>query len=356
VGQRKKSLTKNVTLAIDEKPLSYRYAVQVRRKEGAAMTTTTTWTDRYLSAILKGIPVDQRSAVDAELRQAIDTSVSERMAQGEDPQTAEQIVLRGLGDPMRVSATYSGRSLSLIGPNFYPEYIRLLRLLVSIVVPIVTVVVGIMTALSGESLWSVVLAAVGSGFMVGIQIAFWVTLVFAVLDRRTTDGSAVTSEWDLDDLPELTDNRIGLGDTLASITGLSLLVLFLLWQPTYQESLDPGGPAIPILNPELSTLWIPVLIVILLASITLELIKYRAGRWNVPLAVVNTLLSFSFAFSAIFIISSDQLLNPEFTAVITAGAFGTFVDLFPTIIAWVIAVVAIFDVTEGWWKALRGRA
>ena len=319
------------------------------------MTTTTTWTDRYITAVLKGIPEEQRADVNVKLRQLIDTSVLERMSLGEDPGTAERVVLRELGDPMRVSATYSGRSLSLIGPRFYPEYIRLLKLLVSIVVPIVTVVVGITTALTGESVWSVVLAALGSGFMVGIQVAFWITLVFAVIDRRTTDDSSVASEWDFDDLPEITENRIGLGDTLASITGLSLLVLFLLWQPTYQESFDPGGPSIPILNPALSTLWIPILIVILLASITLELIKYRTGKWTIPLAAVNSLLSLSFAFSAIFIIASDQLLNTEFTAAITAGEFGTFIDLIPTIIAWVIAVVTAFDVTEGWWKALRGR-
>lgn len=318
------------------------------------MTTTTTWTDRYITAVLKGIPEEQRADVNVKLRQLIDTSVLERMSLGEDPGTAERLVLRELGDPMRVSATYSGRSLSLIGPRFYPEYIRLLKLLVSIVVPIVTVVVGITTALTGESVWSVVLAALGSGFMVGIQVAFWITLVFAVIDRRTTDDSSVASEWDFDDLPEITENRIGLGDTLASITGLSLLVLFLLWQPTYQESFDPGGPSIPILNPALSTLWIPILIVILLASITLELIKYRTGKWTIPLAAVNSLLSLSFAFSAIFIIASDQLLNSEFTAAITAGEFGTFIDLIPTIIAWVIAVVTAFDVTEGWWKALRG--
>lgn len=318
------------------------------------MTTTTTWTDRYLTAVLKGIPEEQRADVDVKLRQLIDTSVLEQMSRGEDPETAERLVLRELGDPMRVSATYSGRSLSLIGPRFYPEYIRLLKLLVSIVVPIVTVVVGITTALTGESVWSVVLAALGSGFMVGIQVAFWITLVFAVVDRRTTNSSSVTSEWDFDDLPEITENRIGLGDTLASITALSLLVLFLLWQPTYQESFDPGGPSIPILNPALSTLWIPILIVILLASITLELIKYRAGRWTIPLAAVNSLLSLSFAFSAIFIIASDQLLNSEFMAAITAGDLGTFIDLIPTMIAWVIVVVTAFDVTEGWWKALRG--
>lgn len=323
-------------------------------KEDVTMTTTTSWTDRYLTAVLKGIPVDKRADVGVKLRHEIDSSVLQRLSRGEDPESAERLVLRDLGDPMRVSATYSGRSLFLIGPTFYPEYIRLLRLLLSIVVPIVTVVVGFTSALSGESVWGVALSAVGSGFMVGIQIAFWVTLVFAVIDRRTNDSSSVTSEWELDDLPEVSVNRIGLGDTLASITGLSLLVLFLAWQPGYQESFDPGGPSIPVLNPELSTLWIPVLIVILLASITLELIKYRTGKWTVPLAAVNSLLSLAFAFSAIYIISSDQLLNSEFTAAVAAGAFGEFVDFIPTIIAWVIAVVTAFDVTEGWWKALRG--
>jgi hypothetical protein len=333
---------------------------QARGKEDAAMTTTTAWTDRYLAAVLKGIPADQRANVNVELRQEIETSVLQRTARGEDPESAERLVLHELGDPMRVSATYSGRSLSLIGPTFYPEYIRLLRLLLSIVVPIVTIVLGFTTALSGENVWGVVLTAVGSGFMVGIQVAFWVTLVFAVIDRRSTDSPSVTfeltSDWDFDDLPKINVNRIGLGDTLASITGLALLVLFLLWQPTYQESFDPGGASIPILNPELSTLWIPILIVILLASITLELIKYRVGRWTIPLAAVNSLLSLSFAISAIYIIASDQLLNSEFLVAITAGGFAGFVDLIPTMIAWLIAVVTIFDVTEGWWKALRGRA
>lgn len=322
------------------------------------MKTTTLLTDRYITAVLKGVPADQRADLDIELRQTIDKSMADRVAHGEDPEVAEQSVLRELGDPMRLSAKHSGRSLSLIGPTFYPDYIRLLRLLLSIVVPIVTLVVGFASVLSGDGLWDVFLAAVGSGFSVGIQIAFWVTLVFAVLDRRTrttTDRSSVTSEWDLDDLPEITVNRIGLGDTLASITGQSLLVLLLLWQPTYQESLDQGGPAIPILNPALSTLWIPLLIIILLASITLELVKYRTGRWTVTLAAINSLLTLLFASAAVFLIASDQLLSTDFKGIMTASEFGPSVDLISTLLAWVIVAVCIFDVAEGWWKTLRGR-
>ena len=57
------------------------------------MTTTTTWTDRYITAVLKGIPEEQRADVNGKLRQLIDRSVLERMSLGEDPGTAERVVL-----------------------------------------------------------------------------------------------------------------------------------------------------------------------------------------------------------------------------------------------------------------------
>lgn len=312
-------------------------------------------TDRYLDAVTRGVPQNQREDVEARLRQTIDASVDARVAQGESRAGAERVVLREMGDPIRVAAERSGRSLSLIGPLYYPAYIRLLKLLLSIVVPVVAIVVGTTTALAGADLWNVLLSAVGTGFAVGVQLTFWITLVFAVIERRATDPSSVTSDWDLDDLPESFDNRIGLGDTLASITGLTLLTLLLIWQPGYQETWELGGDATPILNPELSTVWIPVLIVVLLASITLEIVTYNVGQWTIPLAVSNTVLSLAFAVSVIYIISSDQLLNPDFVAELSTGGFEAFITLVPTLIAWVVAVAAAFDITEGWWKAVRGR-
>lgn len=316
-------------------------------------TTKASMTDRYVVAALKGVHADQRQDVAAELRGSIADAVDDRMAQGEAPDAAERAVLLGLGDPTRLAAEYSGRPLYLIGPAFYPDYIRLLGLLVSIVVPIVAIVVGAATALAGASPWDVLAAAVGSAFSVGIQLAFWVTLVFALIDRSGATPRTSTSDWDLDDLPELPDRRIGLGETVASVTGLSLLIWFLLWQPGYQESFDAGGPSIPILAPALSTFWIPALVAVLLASIVLELVKYRRGHWTVPLAVVNTVLSLAFAIPALWLIATDQLLNPEFLDAVATGEFASLADLMPTVAAWVIAVVCVIDIAEGWWKAAR---
>ena len=316
-------------------------------------TTKSSMTDRYVAAALRGVRADQRADVAAELRGSIADAVDAHMAQGETPEAAERAVLVDLGDPTRLAADYSGRPLYLIGPAFYPDYIRLLKLLVAIVVPIVAVVVGAAASIAGAGLWNALLSAVGSAFSVGIQLAFWVTLVFALIDRGGAKPRAAFPEWDLDDLPDLPDRRIGLGETVASVTGLSLLIWFLVWQPGYQETFAAGGPSIPILDPALSTFWIPALVVVLLASIALEIVTYRHGRWTIPLAAVNTVLSLAFALPALWLISTDQLLNPDFLAAVATGELASLVDLVPALVAWIIAVVSVIDIAEGWWKALR---
>lgn len=314
---------------------------------------TVSLTDRYVAAALSGVNEDQRADVAAELRVSIADAIDARTQHGEADDDAERGVLTELGDPMRLASEYSGRPLYLIGPAFYPDYFRLLRLLLSIVIPIVTLVVGASSILAGSSIWQVLLSAIGTAFSVGVQLAFWVTLVFALIERSGARPRARSSDWDLDDLPEVTDRRIGLGETVATIAGLSLLIWFLVWQPGYQTTLNAGSPSIPILDPDLSPFWIPFIVAVLLGSIALEIAKYRKGRWTIPLAAVNTVLSLAFAVPAVWLLSTDRLLNPAFVASVTTGEFASVVDLALVSITWLIVIVTVFDITEGWWKALR---
>ncbi|MBK9739006.1 MAG: hypothetical protein IPO93_05755 [Actinobacteria bacterium] len=316
-------------------------------------TTSESMTDRYVAAALKGVPEDQRTDVSAELRGSIADAVDARIDRGEGADVAERAVLTELGDPTRLAAEYAGRPLYLIGPAFYPDYARLLKVLLSIVVPVIAVVVGAATAMSGDDPWQVLISAASSAFSVGVQLAFWVTLVFALLERGGVQPRRSASSWDVSDLPALPDRRVGLGETIASIAGLALLIWFLIWQPGYRASLDQATAAVPILDPALSTFWIPFLVTVLLASITLEIVKYRKGRWTVPLAALNTVLSLAFAAPAIWLTTSAQLFNPAFLAATSGEALLSLVDLLPTLIAWIIAVVCVADITEGWWKALR---
>lgn len=320
------------------------------------MTTTThsSLTDRYVAAVLHGIRDEQRAEVAAALRDSIGKAVDARVAGGEAPGDAERAVLTEFGDPMRVSAARSGRELHLIGPAVYPDYVRLLRLLLAIIVPIVGVAVGMATAVAGADPWDVVAAGFGAAFSVAVQVAFWVTLVFAIIERSGSKPH-VPAMWDLGDLPEASDRRISLGSTVGSIVGLGVLIWFLLWQPTYQESFDPGGPTIPILDPALSQFWIPFLVAVLLASIGLEIVKYLRGHWTLLLAAVNTVLSLAFAIPAIWLLRTEQFFDPAFLSAITIDEVASTVDALPTLIVWIIVIVSVVDITEGWWKATRSR-
>ena len=312
-------------------------------------------TDRYVAAVLAGVPAERRPEIEAKVRDAVGRGVASRTAAGLGAEEAERAALTDLGDPMRVSAAYTGRGLHLIGPAVYPDYVRLLRLLLVTVVPVVGIVVGAVTALSGADLWTILTAGIGTAFTVGVQVAFWVTVVFAVIDRRAGKARESASTWDLDDLPELPRDRISLGGTIASVAGLSVLAWFLLWQPGYQETFDPGGPSIPILDPALDAFWIPFLVGVVLASIALEVALYLVGRWTVALALVNTALSLAFAIPVVWLASTDQLLNPEFLAAIEVEGVSSVVSGVPVLIAWLIVVVSVLDIGDGWWKALKHR-
>ena len=162
--------------------------------------------------------------------------------------------------------------------------------------------------------------------------------------------------WDLDDLPEPPSRGVSLGGTIGSVVGLTLLAWFLIWQPGYQESFDPGGPSIPILDPALESFWIPFLVVVVMASIVLEIAVYLKGRWTWLLATVNTVLSLAFAIPVVWLASTDQLLNPAVVSAVTVEGVASVVSAVPVLIAWLIVAVSVIDIADSWWKALRHSA
>ncbi|MFD2348139.1 hypothetical protein ACFSTC_00180 [Nonomuraea ferruginea] len=143
----------------------------------------TTLTDRYVAEALRGIPEGQRRDIELELRSSIADAVEVRLRTGEDESRAEVEALAALGDPARLAAEYAGWPLHLIGPALYLSYTRLLKTLLTTAVPLVFLgasVVGFARGgPAGRALWE----ATGTALTVAMHVAFWVTLVFAAVQR-----------------------------------------------------------------------------------------------------------------------------------------------------------------------------
>lgn len=116
-----------------------------------------TLTDRYVHEVVRRIPANQRDDVADELRATITDTVEARDVEGTE--SAERDVLTEMGDPTRLAARYADRPLALIGAELYPQYVRLLKVLLLTVLPIVTAVSVAVSLFEDDSIGS----AIGDG-------------------------------------------------------------------------------------------------------------------------------------------------------------------------------------------------
>lgn len=309
-------------------------------------------TDRYLAATLRAVPAPRRADIATELRAAIADMIDDRTGGGQDPDAAEREVLTELGHPERLAARYADRRLQLIGPTYYLVWQRVLRLLLTTVPGVVGVVVGVLKATVGDEPGAAIGAGINAAFQTAVQIAFWVTVSFAVLER--TDTSLNLPEWNVDQLPEGPVERdVRLTDTCASVAMLLLTLAFLPWQQLQSWVTDTDGDRIPLLDPALWRSWLPFLAAVLVASLVLEIAKYRTGRWTWPLVAVNAALDLAFLAPVAGLLLADRLLNPDLVRRFAWLREGGHLDTVARVAVVVLVAITVWDVVESIVKARR---
>ncbi len=315
------------------------------------MTTTDDLTTRYVRRAVDAVPEGRRADIGAELRSSIDDMVSERVASGDSPDAAERDVLNELGDPAILADRYSGRPAYLIGPRHYRVWRETLVRLLITVPPILALIVIATGILDGDGFGATVGSAFGTGVTAALHVAVWTTLAYAVIDRRR--HTPREHPWTVDRLPAVTPTRgITVGET---VTGIALAVVTagLLIGQHFLSGVTRDGERLPVLNPDLWSGWLPVLLAVLVGHAVFEIVKHRVGRWTLRLAIGNALLDAALAVPIIWLLVTDRLFNPAYLDAVGAGA--TTIDRATTAIAVVIALVIVWDVGEAFVKALRRR-
>lgn len=316
------------------------------------MNTTTQLTERYIYAVTRSLPEGQRADIEKELRASIVDAIEPRIEAGEDPAAAERATLTELGDPMRLASGYADRPTWLIGPRYYFDWLRLVRVLFALILPITFVAVFIVGFTQGG-----VGQAFGSAFSVSItaavHLAFWPTLIFAILER--TGDTREYKTWSLDSLPQLPDTARGRGYGLREFIPAVVFLLFfagaLVWQQFFSVFTDGSGRPIPLLNPELWSFWLPYALGIIALELVFAVGLYAAKRWTWPMAILNVLLNLAFAIPAVWLLLTHQLWNVEYFA-----QFG-WVDVAANWIdpasAVAVVLVAGGDIVDGFVRTVR---
>lgn len=310
-----------------------------------------TLTERYLHAVTRTLDADTAADVRAELIAAIDDALDARRELGETPAAAERAVLTELGDPGILAAGYADRRLQLIGPRYYPLWRRLLRLLLAIVPASVGGAVALGAAIEGAGVGAIAAQAITAALSTAVHVCFWLTLVFAILERTGTDLGA---GWDVDQLPELPTTQPVRGEARGSLIFLAVCAVALLWDRLIGFVFIDGA-AIPVLAPELWPLSGGAFLLLVVFEAMLEIAVVRRGAWTLTHAVVNTVIALVALSLALTLLTRGLLVNPQFVAALfTAnGVTDDTVRILGILTGFALLGIAATDIAGGWIRCAR---
>lgn len=310
-------------------------------------------TERFILATVTGLPAQAQDDVRTELTASILDATDARIERGEEPAAAERAVLTELGDPAILAAEYADRPLQLIGPRYYLTWRRLLRLLLWIVPACATIGIAISQALVQAPIGTLIGESLGVGLSAIVHVAFWVTVLFAVLERTGTETGV---GWDLDQLPELQSAGSGRNEAIASAVLAGLVGGAVLWDQL-RGAVRIDGETLSLLNPELWPGWILALLLLLLLEAVLALVVVARRRWTTALAAVNTALAVLFMSWALTLIGRQELVSPEFVDIVlrSNGVDENTLRVIAVILAASIIGGSVWDIIDGWLKARRDR-
>ncbi|WP_127579380.1 HAAS signaling domain-containing protein [Paenibacillus koleovorans] len=279
--------------------------------------------NRYVYAVTKRLPVKQRSDIAAELNGLIEDMLLERTGGSEPSKKQVEEVLLELGEPSELADKYRSTKSYLIGPALFGHYVDLLKLLLSIVLPVIAVIklIGFLGNPPAGQIMTGIIDVIGGVVSVGIHMTFWLTLAFVFMDRyglRREDlsGGAAWTPASLQPVPK--QRLIPLADTIVYVLFyLFLIGFFGLARRFLGAWVDNGATdgektLIPFFNQEVLSDLFPYLVILCVLGIALEAVKWAAGRWTKALVagnIVMNVLTFGFI---LFLVTRTGLINPAF--------------------------------------------
>lgn len=284
----------------------------------------------YIQEVVRRLPEKTRDDIALELRSTIEDMLPDDYGEEEVKQA-----LTKLGDPAVLASEYKDQPMYLIGPRYYALYIQLLKIVLPIVatVTLISLIADQLMSYSGDpasvngivnDITALCIKAASGVIETGIQSAFWITLVFIILERSgigsSSPSKANRKEWTPDDLK--TARQIPKEKEIPKKT----VFFSLLWTAVFGcvffnadrlfSIYENGGSGLkltaPVFNQEVLLSYWPFIVLILALSVALAVYQWIAGEWTFPIAVLNAANN-GITFVVLAVLASrPQLFTPEF--------------------------------------------
>ncbi|MDP1456396.1 hypothetical protein Q8G37_07925 [Bacillus wiedmannii] len=293
--------------------------------------------DIYVEEVAKRLPEKNREDIILELRSTI-----EDMLPDDYNEDDEKRVLEKLGSPVSLANGYLDRPMYLIGPRYFDVYTILLKMIIPIaaVIALIAMVAENFVGYDGEqAVLDVILNLIGKGIgeiiEVGLHVFFWLTLVFAILERTDKDKGTqplTTSlkKWTPDDLKNT--SYIPKKKSISKFEVFGGLMWTAIWATLYfyanhlvgvYHGTESGLKFVTAtFNQEVLLQYWPIVVIVIVFEIGISLYKLVQGQWTKKLAIGNAILQIVGTIVFIVIIVNPHLFNEGFITYV-ANVFTT---------------------------------
>lgn len=265
--------------------------------------------ERYIYEAVRKVPKRQRKEMEMELRELIE-DMSETMPMKE--------VLLKMGSPKDFAKQYREDSGYIIGPEYYDDYLWVMKV-VLICVESSVLLSGIIGILLHEGAYVELFGKLtGNLILAGFAVVGAVTLIFAVLQRRKIRVEInEKKKWSPEKLSPIPVKkaRISRGDSIVGIVFLVLFSALLAFAPQLFSAYSVKGEElqyVSIFNLEKWELILPVFLLSLFISLTDEVIRLVVGRYCQIVMISNLIANTLQILFAVILLKVLPFWNPEF--------------------------------------------
>ncbi len=339
--------------------------------------------ERYIYEVTRRVPPETRDEICMELKGLIDDMCA---AEGCSVEEA----LQRLGNPAEFAKRYREDNNYLIGPEYYDNYIWLLKIAligIGISAVISAIVQGILGAENWGGFFTGFFTELFTTFINGaISMVGVVTIIFAILERQKvkvaikpeetwsvndlTKNAASAKSWTPHSLPPVPDKRaiINRSESIASIVFLTTFAALLLFAPQLFGAFHYDGSKLEsvacIFNLNEWNTIAPVFVFCLLTALVDEVIRLITGCYCKPVMYSNMICNALQVTGAVILLKFMPLFNMNFAAQIQAYEgitefsnadilryWGN--DFFANLILAFICVISCIEVAVTVYKTLR---
>ncbi len=286
----------------------------------------------YIQEVTRRLPEKSRADIALELQSTIGDMLP-------DDYNEEDVkdVLSKLGSPAALAAGYRDQPMHLIGPRYFDVYVSLLKMILPIAAAISLISLAaefIFNFNRDETIINAILELTGYGIWrlmeVAVQVFFWLTIVFAVIERMDKGKeqhplSPSLKPWTPDDLKSITyipkKKAISKFEVFGSLMWTAIWATLYFYADRLMGVYRGGGEGlefkIAAVNQDVLLGYWPIVAVIIALEAGLALYKLIIGQWTKRMAIFNTILELLATIVFIFILLNPNLLQAEFIAYMT---------------------------------------